>query len=434
MANLKIYPTKLRGRVKIPPSKSIAHRAIICASLSDKICKIENIDYSDDIIATIEGMKTLGANITKGENYLEVEGIFKNIQNTSHNEKIIDCNESGSTLRFLVPICLVFGGKTKFQGKGNLGKRPLTTYYEIFDKQKINYSFDRDKLDLMVDGFLKGGTFEIEGNVSSQFISGLLFALPLLKKDSKIIITTKMESKSYVDLTLKVMKDFGIEIENHNYQEFIIKGNQKYLGRNYKVESDYSQGAFFLCGDALGNEIHCSGLDINSLQGDKEVLDILKKMNGEVIIDKKHNMQIKRRKKLKGTYIDGSQCPDIIPVVTLVAALSKGRSEIVNVGRLRIKECDRLSAITKELNKLGAKVTEKEDSIIVDGVGELAGGVEVWSHKDHRIAMTLAIASSCCKDPIIIKDFECVSKSYPKFFDDFEKIGGIAIDWSEEKN
>ena len=159
MANLKIYPTKLRGRVKIPPSKSIAHRAIICASLSDKICKIENIDYSDDIIATIEGMKTLGANITKGENYLEVEGIFKNIQNTSHNEKIIDCNESGSTLRFLVPICLVFGGKTKFQGKGNLGKRPLTTYYEIFDKQKINYSFDRDKLDLMVDGFLKGGTF-----------------------------------------------------------------------------------------------------------------------------------------------------------------------------------------------------------------------------------------------------------------------------------
>ena len=128
---------------------------------------------------------------------------------------------------------------------------------EIFDKQKINYSFDRDKLDLMVDGFLKGGTFEIEGNVSSQFISGLLFALPLLKKDSKIIITTKMESKSYVDLTLKVMKDFGIEIENHNYQEFIIKGNQKYLGRNYKVESDYSQGAFFLCGDALGNEIHC---------------------------------------------------------------------------------------------------------------------------------------------------------------------------------
>ena len=154
----------------------------------------------------------------------------------------------------------------------------------------------------------------------------------------------------------------------------------------------------------------CEGLDENSLQGDKEVIDILNRMT--------------TNEGLKSTYIDGSQCPDIIPVVTLVTALSKGKSEIVNVGRLRIKECDRLNAIVTELNKLGAKAIEKEDSIIVEGVDELQGGVEVWSHKDHRIAMTLAIASSRCKEPIIIKDYDCVSKSYPKFFEDFAKIGG----------
>lgn len=428
MADLKIYPSKLKGEVKIPPSKSMAHRAIICAALSDKLCRIDNIDYSDDIIATIDAMKSLGAIITKGKDYVDVVGIYKYIQNTQNN-RLIDCNESGSTLRFLVPISLLFEGSSKFIGRGNLGKRPLTTYYNIFEKQNIEYSYEKDKLNLEIKGKLKGGTFEVEGNVSSQFISGLLFALPLLKEDSKIIITTEMESISYVDLTLKVMEDFGIKIINNNYKEFIVKGNQKYEGRNYRVEGDYSQGAFFLSADAIGNEIVCNDLCISSLQGDKEVINILKKMNVDIMV-KGNNIEGKKKKKLKSTYIDGSQCPDIIPVLTSVAALAKGRTEIVNVGRLRIKECDRLAAITCELNKLGANITEKEDSIIVDGVDELEGGVEVWSHKDHRIAMTLAIVSSKCNKPIIIKDYDCVSKSYPKFFEDFEKLGGITVEWN----
>lgn len=428
MGDLKIYPSKLKGELKIPPSKSMAHRAIICAALSDKLCRIDNIDYSDDIIATIEAMKSLGAIITKHKDYVEVVGAYKDIQSARKN-KVIDCNESGSTLRFLVPISLLFEGSSRFIGRGNLGKRPLTTYYNIFDKQNIQYSYKEDILNLEIDGELKGGTFEVEGNVSSQFISGLLFTLPLLKEDSKIIITTDLESKSYVDLTLKVIKDFGIEIINKNYKEFIIKGNQKYEGRNYRVEGDYSQGAFFLCADAMGNEIVCKDLNIDSLQGDKEVINILKKMNVDIMV-KGNKIEGKRRKKLKSTYIDGSQCPDIIPVLTSVAVLAKGRTEIVNVGRLRIKECDRISAITSELNKLGANIIEKEDSIIVDGVDELEGNVEVWSHKDHRIAMTLAIVSSKCKKPIVIKDYDCVSKSYPKFFEDFEKVGGISIEWN----
>ena len=425
MGDLKIYPNTLRGKVNIPPSKSIAHRAIICASLSDRQCKIHNIDYSDDIIATINAMEILGANITKYEDYINIVGIYNRIDNEK-KITVIDCNESGSTLRFLIPISLLFEGNSNFIGRGNLGKRPLTTYYNIFEKQNIKYSYNNDNLNLQIEGKLRGGIFEIEGDVSSQFISGLLFTLPLLKEDSKIVITTELESKSYVDLTLKVIKDFGIDIINNNYREFIIKGNQKYEGRDYSVEGDYSQGAFFLCANAIGNEISCKNLNINSIQGDKEVINILNKMNVDIMI-KEDEIKGKIRNKLKSTYIDGSQCPDIIPVLTSVAALAKGRTEIVNVGRLRLKECDRLSAIVCELNKLGANITEKRDSIIVDGVDELEGDTEVWSHKDHRIAMTLAIISSRCKNPIIIKDYDCVSKSYPKFFEDFENIGGISV-------
>lgn len=431
MADLKIIPSKLKGSVKIPPSKSMAHRAIICAALSDGICRIDNIDYSDDIIATINAMNSLGATIEKHDDYIEVVGIYKNINKIKEN-RIIDCNESGSTLRFLVPISLLFKGSNKFIGKGNLGKRPLTTYYNIFNDQGIKYSYEENNLNLVVDGELKPGVFEVEGNISSQFITGLLFALPLLNGDSKIIITKEMESKGYIDLTLKAISDFGIEIINNNYSEFIIKGNQKYNARNYRVEGDYSQAAFFLCADGLGNNVLCRDLDLNSLQGDKEIIDILERMN-VVFNANEIGLSGEVNGELISTVIDGSQCPDIIPVLSAVSALSKGTTEIINAGRLRIKECDRLSAITSELKKLGAQIIEKEDGLVITGVEKLQGGVEVWSHKDHRIAMTLAIASTMCKKPIIIKDYECVAKSYPSFFEDFKALGGNIHEWNVGK-
>ena len=428
MANLMITPSKLSGEVKIPPSKSMAHRAIICAALSDGLSIIENIDYSDDIIATIEGMKALGASIVKYDDYLEIVGIYKS--NKENNEfRIINCNESGSTLRFLVPISMLFSGKSKFVGKGNLGKRPLTTYYNIFENQGIEYSCEEGNLNLIINGKLKPGNFEVEGNVSSQFITGLLFTLPLLNSDSKITITTKMESKGYIDLTLSAMKAFDIEIINNNYEEFIIKGNQTYKSRDYRVEGDYSQAAFFLSADALSNNVVIHDLKLESLQGDKEVIDILNRM-GLKLKNKNNGLIGEVSSNLKATVIDGSQCPDIIPVISLVAALSTGTTEIINAGRLRIKECDRLSAVTTELNKLGAKITEKEDGLIIEGVTKLKGGVEVWSHKDHRIAMTLAIASTVCSEPIILKDYECVSKSYPEFWTDFKNLGGVFDEWN----
>ncbi len=330
MGDFKIYPRKLNGEVKIPPSKSMAHRAVICAALGDGVSKVTNIDYSDDIIATIEAMSSLGARITKKEEHLEICGI-KSLENIEANlvksERLIDCNESGSTLRFLVPIAALFDGVNRFVGRGNLGKRPLDTYYNIFDEQNIKYSYKEGVLDLKTEGKLQSGEFKVKGNISSQFITGLLFTLPLLDGDSKILITTEMESKGYIDLTLSAMKDFGIEIINNNYEEFIIKGNQTYKSRDYRVEGDYSQGAFFFCADALSNNVILNDLKLDSLQGDKEVIDILTRM-GLDIINKNNGLIGIANERLKATIIDGSQCPDIIPVVALVAALSIGTTEI----------------------------------------------------------------------------------------------------------
>ena len=278
MGDYKVYPAKLSGDVKIPPSKSMAHRAVICASLSDGVSRLTNIDYSDDIIATIKAMESLGAVIVRKEDYLEVTGIkseANKIKDNIDNERLIDCNESGSTLRFLVPIAALFDGENRFIGRGNLGKRPLDTYYNIFDEQGIKYSYKEGILDLRTEGKLKAGEFKVKGNISSQFITGLLFTLPLLDGNSKIIITTEMESKGYIDLTLSAIKDFGVEIINNDYKEFIIKGNQNYKSKDYRVEGDYSQAAFFLCADALSNEVTANDLKLDSLQGDKEVIDIL---------------------------------------------------------------------------------------------------------------------------------------------------------------
>ncbi|WP_300382305.1 3-phosphoshikimate 1-carboxyvinyltransferase [Clostridium sp.] len=423
MAVLKLKNNKLKGNIKVPPSKSLSHRAIICAALGGGKSIIENVDFSEDIIATIEAMETLGAKIIKKENnIINVWGMF-NEESKRKLVRDIDCNESGSTLRFVIPISLLFNGITKFIGKGNLGSRPLDTYFEIFEEQGIKYNNIEDGLNMIVKGNIKPGEFNIKGNISSQFVSGLLFTLPLLDGDSKINITTKMESKSYIDLTIDCMKDFGVYIENKDYKEFIIKGNQKYESRNYKLEGDYSQAAFYLVANVLGSEVGIEDLNLESLQGDKAIIGILERMGAEFY--KEENI-IKTRpiKELKGTIIDASNCPDIIPILALAAALANGKTEIINAGRLRIKECDRLKAVYSELEKLGAKIEEKENGLLIEGVSELKGGVDCWSFKDHRIAMTIAIASTRCIKEISLIDYDVVSKSYPNFFEDFKRLGG----------
>lgn len=421
-----INPRKISGEVIIPPSKSMAHRAVIAAALSKGVSTIENIDFSDDIIATIEAMRTLGAKIEVREKSLIIDG------NSTFTKKggVIDCNESGSTLRFLVPISIAKRNEITFVGRGNLGKRPLDIYYSIFNKQNIDYTYEENILNLKINGELVGDDFEVAGNISSQFITGLLFALPLLKDDSRIIITTELQSKGYLDLTLEMLNKFGIEIINKDYKEFIIKGNQSYKAFDYTVEGDYSQGAFFLCANALGNKVISKGLDLNSLQGDKEVIEILERMGGSLKIeDNNINMTFNE---LKATIIDASQCPDVIPVLTVVAALCEGETKVINGERLRIKECDRLNAIATELNKIGANIIELENGLIINGVKEFTGG-EVSSHNDHRIAMSMAIASTFCKEELIITNPKCVSKSYPDFWNDFKALGGDFVEWNMGK-
>jgi 3-phosphoshikimate 1-carboxyvinyltransferase len=422
MSKIFIQPTLLQGTVTIPPSKSMAHRAIIAACLSNGTSHIKNIDLSDDIIATIEVMKNLGAEVSAENNRLLIDGMMREKNKHESMQKILDCRESGSTLRFLLPIALALGGNYRFVGEGNLGKRPVTPYLSILNKQNIIYKSKTDILDISVCGNLSAGVFELDGNISSQFITGLLFALPLLKKNSKIILTSKLESKSYVDLSLQVLSDFGIEIVHHNYTMFEIQGRQEYKPRDYCIEGDFSQAAFFLCAGALGADVTLQGLDMNSLQGDREIIAILKQMGADVM---EESDKIKAKsKELKGIVIDASQIPDIIPVLAATTCLAKGQTVIKNAQRLRIKECDRLSATVKELTALGAVIREEPDWMHIIGVDHLAGGCEVQSHGDHRIAMMLAIIAQKCNQPIIINEYKCVSKSYPNFFRDYQALGG----------
>ena len=419
--NVIIHPKKLKGEVIIPPSKSLSHRAIIAACLAEGVSVISNISYSKDINATIGAMEAIGAKVIRNGNQLIING-----SNVKRVGDVIDANESGSTIRFMIPIALVNAEPITFTGKNNLVNRPLDSYFEIFDKQGIKYEHsDGVYLPLKVNGGLKPDTYHIRGDISSQFITGLLYALPLLNGDSKIVITTNLESKGYIDLTLDVLKDFGIEIINNDYKEFIVKGNQQYKAIDYTVEGDYSQTAFFLVGGALGNDITLLGMKEDSLQGDKKIIDDIKAMNGNITFESE--ILKCEPSKTVGAVIDFSQSPDLGPALTVLASLSNGTSHFINASRLRIKECDRITCMLEELNKMGANITESPDSMTIYGVNELKGCI-VDSHNDHRVAMALAMAATVCDSDVKILNAECVSKSYPHFWEDYIKLGG-SIDY-----
>ncbi|WP_392486493.1 3-phosphoshikimate 1-carboxyvinyltransferase [Haloimpatiens sp. FM7315] len=419
MSDIRIEPCNLSGDIKIPPSKSMSHRAIICASLSEDETEIKDIIFSKDIIASIEAMRSFGANIKcdkeKGKIIIKGIGTINVINNK------INCNESGSTIRFLIPISLTQDKEVTFYGEGKLVERPLQVYYNIFNEKKISYKNEKGKLPLTLKGPLDAGVFKVRGDVSSQFITGLLFALPLLYKDSRIIVTTELESKAYVDLTIDMLKKFGVYIDNKDYKEFYIKGNQRYKSKDYKVEGDFSQGAFFLVAGILGGNITCTNLWEKSLQGDKAILEILKNMGAKIEVTE--NTVKAFKSKTKGIEIDVSQCPDLVPILSVVAALSNGTTKIIKAKRLRIKECDRLKAMATELKVLGADIEEFSDGLIIKGKESLKGG-EVKSWNDHRIAMALAVASIRCSESVVIKDANSVEKSYPDFWKDFSMLGG----------
>lgn len=413
--DIELFPSNLKGQIKAPPSKSLSHRALICASLSKGQSIITNIVYSEDILATIGALELLGAKFDKQKNRLIIKGVKK----IKAPQVAINCNESGSTLRFLIPIFSLSNKKISFTGKVSLIKRPQSVYEDIFKQDGNTFKVIDNKI--VVNGSVTAREYLLKGNISSQFFSGLMFALPLLKGDSTILIDGTLESKGYIDLTIKMLEEFGINIQEIK-NGYFIKGNQKYARNNYKVEGDYSQAAFFLVSGILNGLINVSNLDHESLQGDKAIIEVIQKMKGKVIYTE--NGFITESSSTIGTIVDLSDYPDLGPIIALLGSLSKGKTKIINAGRLRIKESDRIESTVKTLIALGANISSTKDEIIIHGKTALKGGVTVDSYNDHRIAMMISIAASLSKEKVILTNANAVNKSYPNFFEDFKSVGG----------
>ncbi|AFA49376.1 3-phosphoshikimate 1-carboxyvinyltransferase [Acetobacterium woodii] len=424
MKTIEITPQLLTGSLEIPPSKSVSHRAIIAAGLAKGESIISNVLMSLDMIATCDAMKALGASIEYHEELNKRYTLkIKGCDPLALKSETIECNESGSTLRFIIPILLLQPKPVIITGKGRLVTRPLKPYYQIFDEKGIQYEhLNKDQeLPLRLEGTLTPGTYQIDGGVSSQFITGLLFMLPLLDGDSVIELTSKLESKPYLDITLNVLKAFGIEINQVDEQRFLINGNQTYTPCDYRVEGDFSQGAFWLVAGAIGETMNCYDLNLASHQGDKVIVDILKKMGGDIAI--MADKLVVNKAKTHGIEIDVSQCPDLAPILAVLGSMSSGTTTIVNGERLRLKESDRLMSTADVLNKLGGNIEETTDGLVIHGVQGFTGG-HVQSYNDHRIAMAVGIASICANGKIILDGADAVNKSYPHFWDDFKKSGG----------
>ena len=405
--NVTITPAVLKGTVTPPPSKSQAHRLIIAAALSDGFCKLSNVDLSEDIQATLRCMRTLDADASADGTIIRGADLVD-----GHEEpapEVMDCGESGSTLRFLIPVVLALKGGGKFTGHGRLMERPQEPYFALFREKGIFYE-QKDGV-LTVRGKLAPGVYTLPGNVSSQFITGLLYALPLLEGDSEIVLTTGLESRGYVDMTLDALERFGVKAEYDGKRTFRVPGNQSYQHQNLAIEADWSNAAFWYGAKFLGCPVEIGGLDQASVQGDRAIAGFYDQLQGTGSLD-----------------LDVSQCPDLVPPLAAMAALrSRETTRIVNAGRLRIKESDRLATVTEVLNALGAQVEEYEDYLVIHGKEKLAGGVTVSGHNDHRIAMMAAIAAIRCEAPVTITGAECVKKSYPRFWEDYRRLGGELI-------
>ncbi len=418
--NITITPGALSGSLRVPSSKSMTHRELIAAALADGESVVHGVTPSQDIEATVRILSLMGAKFISEE----AEGglTFHVSGGLSKQDGLLeaDAGESGSTLRFSIPLGLISGNEVRYEGHGKLPARPLTPYYGIFDEKQISYDNDKG-LPLTVKGHLKGGVYELPGDVSSQFFTGLLFALPLAQEDSTLRSTTTLESKSYVDMTLDTLARHGITIHEKTPELYEIPGGQSYRNGIFSVEGDYSQAAFWLVAGIVGGEISLTGLSATSKQGDKAILAILQEMGGHISED--GGTITAKKSDTHGTVIDAEDCPDLVPVLAALASVSRGRTEIIHAARVRLKECDRLHAMAVELTKLGARIEEKPDGLVIDGVENLTGGT-VSSWNDHRIAMALAAISPKCTGDLTIEGAESVRKSYPGFWEDFGRVQG----------
>ena len=405
MSEVYVAPATLSGSIKPPPSKSDAHRALIASWLADSRYRVRGLPspMSADLAATEQCLRQL---LAAGDR---------------RDPVVLDCGESGSTLRFIIPLAAALGQKTTFTGHGRLPRRPLAEYQSILSNKGISLSFPEDTtrfLPLKISGQLVPGKYEVPGHISSQYLSGLLFALPLLNGPSEIMLTSQLMSAAYVDMTIATLNRYGIRIQpvasENNFARYNIQGNQRYQPASYQVETDYSQAAFWYAAEYMGHPIHIEGLSAHTLQGDRVIIDILKQLaDGS-----------------KDYQIDASQIPDLVPILAVAAAVTSAKTSIHKAERLRLKESDRLQAICDSLYAIGADIEETDDGLLIYGGSQsrrkypLSGG-RVKGYHDHRIVMAMAIAALATKEGIHITDAEAVNKSYPHFFQDLQSLGGI---------
>lgn len=417
MSEVKFSPFVPNGTVNVPPSKSDVHRAIICAAMANGVSRISPVALSNDIKATIGCIKALGADAVLENNVLTVDGtnMYKN------KTALLDCGESGSTLRFFIPIAAVGNVNATFVGKGKLPQRPIGIFTEALPKAGTTCKTEGG-LPLEIKGQLKSGIFEIPGNVSSQFITGLLLALPILEGDSEIVLTSPLESVGYIAMTIRTMKQFGVNIQATE-KGWHIKGGQSYKTCDYTTDGDWSQAAFFMVLGAVSGKVTVKGVAKDSTQGDKKCAEILARFGAKVTqLDNEVTVE---KGELKAITIDASQIPDLVPVLSVCAAFAEGTTKIINAERLRIKECDRLKATAELLNNLGGKVKELSDGLEITGVSSLKGG-NVNGYNDHRIVMSAAVCAARSDEDITATFAMSINKSYPDFYIDYNSIGGKA--------
>ncbi len=399
---VKVDISDIKGEITVPCSKSMAHRYLICAGLSKGKSVISNIAYSEDISATLDCLEAMGAKIERLKNSVIVEGVSP----FTINSKELYCRESGSTLRFFIPILLLSENSQSFYGSERLMERPLSVYKKLCSERGLMFEQSGEKLE--VKGRLKSGRFEIEGNISSQFISGLLFALPFCEGDSEIKLIRPIESKSYIDMTISAMARFGVEVLWKNEDTLYIKGSQRYTSKNLSVEGDWSNAAFFDALNYMGGSCVLNGLSEESLQGDKiyrEYFALLKEGTPE---------------------LDISNCPDLAPILMTLAAYLNG-AKLRGTARLKIKESDRGEAMQKQLKKFGADISVYENEIIIRKKELHAPKEELCSHNDHRIVMSLCVL--CLKLSGVIDGAEAVNKSFPEFFNKIREVSGRVTEY-----
>ena len=414
-----ITPGARTGRVRIPASKSQAHRLLICAALGEEKTEVVCDGISADIAATAKCLSALGADIEQ----TTVGFLVSPIKKVPEGRCDLYCGESGSTLRFLLPIVGALGAQAAFHREGRLPQRPLAPLDGVLKEHGMTLSEDGDLL--LCSGQLQAGSYEIAGNVSSQYISGLLMALPRLHADSTLRVTGKLESAAYVAMTEDALRLSQIEFPK-NGSTYALPGGQKFrLPARTVVEGDWSNAAFFLCMGALSKEgVTVEGLNLQSSQGDRGVLEALRAFGAEVA---EHGDAVTVKSgKLHGVTIDASPIPDLIPVLSVVASAAEGETRVENAYRLRLKESDRLKSTAALLRALGGQVEEEEDGLVITGVSALHGGA-VETQNDHRLAMSAATAACAAAGEITVDNDGCVAKSYPRFWDDFASLKGESL-------